>query len=517
MKILSSKQIREGDNFTIKQEPISSVDLMERAGDACFQWIYNRAPELFPPHLDEREYVFKVFCGVGNNGGDGLVIARLLSRNGYEVEVYIVDFSDQPSPDFSTNFQRIGKSKLPVKRIKKSSDLPEIGSDALVIDAIFGTGITRSTDGIAAEVIHTINASGSAVISIDMPSGLFDQDNSSNLRDNIVKATYTLTFQFLKLAFLLCENAEQVGKWEVLDIGLHPEFIKTVETDYTFITTEMVKRILKSRQKFSHKGTFGHAAIMAGSNGKFGAAVLCAKGALHSGPGLVTAFLPTSGTTIMHTAVPEAMVQEVAEPDVLSGSPDVTAFSAIGIGPGIGTSSKTADFVFAVLQNPELPTVVDADALNALAANPDWTKVLHDKIILTPHPGEFGRLVGEWENDFDRLMKQIEYARNNNCFVILKGAHSAVATPTGEVYFNSTGNPGMATGGSGDVLTGILTGILAQGYSVKDAAILGVYLHGKAADLAVEETSMDAMIASDLTAYLGKAFLSLNLPPKSKV
>ncbi len=488
---------------------------MERAGDACFQWIYDRAPELFPPNLDEREYVFKVFCGVGNNGGDGLVIARLLSRNGYEVEVYIVDFSDKQSPDFKTNFQRIGKSKLPVKRISQSSDLPEIGSNALVIDAIFGTGISRSVEGIAAEVIHAINTSGAAIISIDMPSGLFDEDNSINVRENIIRATYTLTFQFLKLSLLLGENAENVGEWKVLDIGIHPDFIESVETKYTFVTEESVKFLLKPRPKFAHKGTFGHAAIMAGSKGIYGAALLCVNGALRSGAGLVTAFLPQAGTAIMQTAIPEAMVQEMEACDFLSGTADTAIFSAIGIGPGLGTAPETSAFVYSVLQQAKLPMVVDADAINALAANPGWCKLLHDRIVLTPHPGEFLRLVGEWENDYQRLMKQIEFAKKYSCFLVLKGAHTSIATPGGEVIFNSTGNPGMSTGGSGDVLTGIITGLLAQGYDVQHAILIGVFLHGRAGDIAIEETGLEAMVASDLIRCLGKSFLSLNLPSNS--
>lgn len=514
MKILSAQKIKEGDAYTIKHEPISSVDLMERAGDTCFRWIYDRAPQLFPEHLDERDYAFKVFCGVGNNGGDGLVIARLLNRNGYDVEVFIVEFSDKQSDDFKTNFQRIAKSKMGIHRIKNESDIPEIPENALVIDAMFGTGISRKVEGIAGGVIRAINQSRAVVVAVDMPSGLFDEDNRENDRDSIVNAHYTLTFQFLKLAFLLGENVGHVGQCEVLDIGLHADFVQSVETDRYYVTEYMVRSIVPKRNKFSHKGTFGHTAVIAGSKGKYGAAVLSTRGALRSGSGLVTAILPQSGIDILQMAAPEAMAQANDGKDELGGKPDLESYAAIGMGPGLGTSTETQKLVHHVLENSKVPLVIDADAVNALAQNPEWNNSLRPEVVLTPHPGEFKRLVGDWSNDFEKLEKQVAWATENKVCLVLKGAHTSVATPDGKVYINSTGNPGMATGGSGDVLTGIIAGLLAQGYSPKDAAIAGVYLHGKAGDLAVADTGHEALIASDLVQYLGKAFLSLNLPSK---
>lgn len=515
MKILSAQKIKEGDAYTIKHEPISSVDLMERAGECCFRWIYDRAPNLFPDQLDERDYAFKVFCGVGNNGGDGLVIARLLNRNGYDVEVFIVDFSDKQSDDFKTNLQRIAKSKMGIHRIKKESDIPEIPQNALVIDAMFGTGISRKVEGIAGSVIRKINQSGAVIVAIDMPSGLFDEDNSENDRETIVNANYTLTFQFLKLAFLLGENVGHVGQCEVLDIGLHPDFVESVETDRFYLTPVMVRSIVPVRNKFSHKGTFGHSAVIAGSKGKYGAAILCTRGAVHSGSGLVTTILPQSGIDVLQVSVPEAMAYITKGVDHLEGMPDLEPYSAIGMGPGMGTSSQTQKLVHDVLKNAKVPVVVDADAVNALAENPEWKKLLRPEIVLTPHPGEFKRLVGEWNNDFEKLEKQVAWAMANKVHLVLKGAHTSVATPDGKVYINSTGNPGMATGGSGDVLTGIITGLLAQGYSPRDAAVAGVFLHGKSGDLASENNGHEALVASDLIKYLGKAFLSLNLPSNS--
>ena len=487
---------------------------MERAGDKCFRWIYDRAPQLFPDELDEREYAFKIFCGVGNNGGDGLVIARLLNRNGYDVEVFIVEFSDKYSPDFEANFKRLGKSKAGVHRIKKKSDIPEIDSNALVVDAMFGTGISRPVEGIAANVVEVINNSKATVIAIDMPSGLFDQDNSENEREHVVNANHTLTFQFLKLAFLFGENAHHVGNCHVLDIGLHPAFIADVIADNEYLTDTAIRTLIRPREKFSHKGTYGHTAIIAGGRGKYGAAIMCTRGALHTGSGLASAHLPKTGTEIMQMAVPEAMVQEHDHDNILTGSPDISGYAAIAIGPGLGTEKETEELVHHVLQNAEVPVVMDADAVNALSENKSWWKLLNPNMVLTPHPGEFKRIAGDWKNDFERHQLQVEWAKKHNVYLVLKGAHTTIATPEGKVYFNSTGNPGMATGGSGDVLTGIIAGLAAQGYSVLDAARIGVFLHGKSGDIAAQSTGQESLVATDLIHNLGKAFLSLNLPSK---
>lgn len=514
MKILSADKIREADAYTIKNEPISSIDLMERAGDKCFRWIYDRAPELFPEKLDEREYTFKIFCGVGNNGGDGLVIARLLNRNGYDVEVLVVEFSDKFSPDFEANFKRLGKGKVGVHRIKKKSDIPEIDPNSLVVDAMFGTGISRPVEGIAGDVIEAINKSRATVIAIDMPSGLFDEDNSKNDRAHIVNAHHTLTFQFLKLAFLFGENALHVGNCQVLDIGLHPTFIEQTEADKEYLTEIEIRSLIRSREKFSHKGTYGHTAIIAGGRGKYGAAIMCTQAALRAGSGLVSAHLPKTGTEIIQVAVPEAMVQEHQHDNILTGSPDISGYAAIAIGPGLGTEKETEDLVHHVLQNAEAPVVIDADAVNALSENKAWWKLLKPNMVLTPHPGEFKRIAGDWKNDFERHQLQVEWAQKHNVYLVLKGAHTTIATPEGKVYFNSTGNPGMATGGSGDVLTGIIAGLAAQGYSVLDAARIGVFLHGKSGDIAVQSTGQESLVATDIIEKLGKAFLSLNLPSK---
>lgn len=484
---------------------------MERAAEKCASWIYEHAPKLFSPDINERDYTFMVFCGVGNNGGDGLVIARLLSRNGYNVVVYVVEFSDKQSPDFKANLKRLPKGQTKIHTIRKKSDIPKITEATLIIDALFGTGISRKLDGITCEVVRAINHSRETVISIDMPSGLFDTDNAQNDSQCVIRATHTLTFQFLKPAFLFSENAAQVGQWKVLDIGLHPDFIAEVPSDYELVEEGCAKQRLKKRDKFSHKGTFGHAGIVAGSYGKFGAALLAAKAALKCGAGLTTAVVPEKGVNVLQIGAPEVMVEANTGSERLVGDIDLEAYSAVGIGPGIGTDPETAKVVNQVLES-QIPAVLDADALNLLSASKGGFGRVHPNILLTPHPGEFRRMVGDWDQDCERLRMQVEWSKKHGAYLLVKGAHSSLSTPQGKVYFNNTGNPGMATAGSGDVLTGILTGLLASGYTPEDAAVLGMFIHGRAGDLARDKVGEEALTASDIIGNIGRAFQSIYTP-----
>ncbi len=512
MKVLSAQQIREADAYTIKHEPIASIDLMERAANDCFQWIYDRAPKLFTPQLDERDYVFYVICGVGNNGGDGLVIARLLSRNGYEVKVVIVEFSKKYSDDFAANLAKLKKTKVPIEIANSAEDIAEIPSGALVIDALFGTGLTRPAEGLSRAAIQKINASGARVVSIDMPSGLFAEDNRENDHDGVVHAHHVLTFQFPKLAFLLGDTARFCGKVEVLDIGLHRDFTDSIETPYFCVSDEWVRQRIRSRERFGHKGTFGHVAVAAGSYGMMGAAVLCSRSALQAGAGLVTAFVPDVGVQVLQTSAPEVMVKPISG-HVISGEKfPPKEMGAWAIGPGMGTEKETAKWLKAALAQCDTALVLDADALNIIAENKDWLKTLPEHTILTPHPGEFRRLAGDWSTNYERLQVLREFAIKNKVYVVLKGANTATATTKGEVFFNTTGNSGMATAGSGDTLTGIIASLRAQGYAAREAAVIGVFLHGRAGDLAAQEHGEHALIASHIIQFLGKAFLSLNLP-----
>jgi len=498
MKIFPIDQIREADQYTIENEPIASIHLMERAAAAVCDYILQAVP-------DNRK-VIHVFCGLGNNGGDGLALSRLLIHVGFQVNTYIVRYSDQTSVDFDMNLDRLEKqSKSKICNLTPESRLPSIADGELIVDAIFGSGLTRPIKGFTAQLVRHLNQSQAVTLAVDIPSGLF-ADQASPDDSAIIRADITLSFQLPKLAFMFPENDRFVGRWEILDIGLHPDYINNSATKHFFMTHEDVSPLLKKRGKFDHKGTFGHPLLIAGGFGKMGAAILTTRAALRSGVGLVHTHVPRWGAGIMQTSCPEAMLSIDRYEYYLSEMPSLDAYSAVGIGPGLGTEEQTQKALKLLLQECNLPMVMDADALNILSMNKTWIPFLPKNTILTPHPKEFARLAGSWKNDFERLEKQREMAVKYGIYIVLKGAHTGIAFPDGKVYFNSTGNPGMATGGSGDVLTGIITGLLAQGYPPGKAAVLGVYLHGLAGDMAVDDISPEALIAGDLTLYLGKAF-----------
>ena len=498
MKILNAEQIRSADAYTIANEPISSIDLMERAAIACTNWLTG--------HFN-RQMHFVVVCGMGNNGGDGLAISRLLLNEGYSVDVFIAPGFSKASEDFVANKKRLEDIKgLKIKELSNADDiLVEGNKPSVIIDAILGTGLSKPVEGKLADVIQKINLMHCPVIAIDIPSGLMMEDNSKADRKSIINANATLTFETPKLSFLLAENAKHVGDFYILHIGLDKQFIAGQKTPNYFVTREMVSPMIRPRQKYSHKGNYGHALIIAGSYGKIGAAVLAAKACLHSGVGLLTVQVPKCGYTVLQSTVPEAMVIADEQENEISGIKDLAQFNVIGAGPGIGIAKDTQQAIKLLIQ-AKLPMVLDADALNILAENKTWLAFLPKGCIFTPHPGEFARLAGKTSSAYDTYNMQREFAIKYSVYLVLKGAHTAIATPEGEVYFNSTGNPGMATGGSGDTLTGIITGLLAQGYVPKQAAILGVYLHGLAGDMAAHEMSEESLTAEDITNCLGKAF-----------
>jgi len=359
---------------------------------------------------------------------------------------------------------------------------------------------------LAGDVIKYINSVDSTIISIDIPSGMFGEDNTENNYNSIISADYTLSFQFPKLSFMFAENAQHLGEWEVLPIGLSGNAIRNTISPYTFSEKNEVAPLLKKRNKFDHKGTFGHGILVSGSYGKMGAAILGAAASLRTGIGLVTCHVPSCGVSTVQCAIPEAMVEPDKNEIHISVIGSTDSFSAVGIGPGMGTDPESQLALYGILKECKKPIIIDADALNILSLNKGWYSLIPEGAILTPHPKEFERLAGKSDNSFDRLNKQIEFSRDHKCIVILKGAHTSITTPEGKVFFNSTGNPGMATAGSGDVLTGILLSLLAQGYSPENAAISGVYLHGVAGDIAADEACYASIIASDIIKSLGKAF-----------
>ncbi|MBL0103930.1 MAG: NAD(P)H-hydrate dehydratase [Bacteroidetes bacterium] len=491
MKILSAAQIRLADQYTIANEPISSIDLMERAALACFDWLVN--------HYSQATFI-TVYCGHGNNGGDGLAIARLLTIAGKTVRVMILT-GGEPSPDFAENLNRLKKLKTEIVELSESKSIPVNNNCDLIIDAIFGTGIKRKVGEWHGEIIQHINSSKCPIVSIDMPSGLRADEPSEG---EIVKATYTLTFQQPKLSFFFPENGAYTGKWICLDIGLSKEYLNSQISEYYLTDKDYVDAHFKSRSVFSHKGSFGHSLLIAGSRGKYGAAILAARACVRSGSGLLTMHVPSEASMLIHQSCPEAMVDADLHPEFLSSVSSLEKYTAIGIGPGLGTRSETANAFLDLLPNYERPMVIDADALNILSENPSFIEHLPKNSILTPHLKEFARLIGESTNGFERLKKQVDFAMKHQLIIVLKGAFTAIALPDGRVYFNSTGNPGLAKGGSGDVLTGFCTGFLAQGYSPEEAAVLAVYYHGLSADKVVLDRPDFSITPSDIIDYFGK-------------
>lgn len=503
MKILSSEQIREVDAYTIEHQPITSLDLMERASTACYHSIKKRWSEKM------KGEPINIYCGIGNNGGDGLVLARLLQNDGQNVIVNIIRFSNKSSNDFKVNIERLKGLDIEINEINIEADLVEV-KKGWIIDAIFGTGFNRSPRGLAAIVIKHINKQKVPVIAIDIPSGLFSNKPANKRSDLVVHAIYTFCFQVPKLAFFMEENNQFIGNWEVVDIGLDKEFIEAQKSCYYYLVPERIKKIVIKRNKFDHKGKFGHALIIGGDSDKAGAAILAGSGALRSGAGLVTIMLPKELTGTVHQAIPELMCWPSGDSFIRSWDknklPKRMDKLAIGLGIGIGTRSKTKDFVEDLLEDSFHPLIIDADALNILAENKKLLDEVPAQSILTPHIGEFKRLVGKFSNSYDQLNAQIEFSKKHKIIMVLKGAYTRITTPKGSVFFNSTGNPGMGTPGAGDVLTGILTSLLGQYKNPVNVAILGVYLHGLAGDIAAQEESYESLIASDIAKNLGKAF-----------
>jgi NAD(P)H-hydrate epimerase len=499
MKIFPVEKIRELDAYTIAHEPVTSVDLMERAARQCFNWIMAKMP---------GGKAFLVFCGTGNNGGDGLVIARLLAEKRREVRVHIFRSSKEAGPDFQVNYDRLRKNpKIKIVEHAEGEVPADLPAGAIVIDALFGSGLNKPLEAWYARIIETMNAMDAfRKIAIDMPSGLFGEDNLKNT-GVVFRADITLSFQFPKLAFMFAENEAYTGEWQVLPIGLHPKFIEENDAIAFMVGKEDVAPLVQRRKRFAHKGKFGHALLIAGSKGKMGAAILSSKACLRAGAGLVTAHIPACGYNAMQTAVAEVMVSTDEEENYLGNIPDISSYTAIGVGPGLGKEDQTQKMLKLLIQEANLPMLLDADALNILGENKTWLAFLRPGCVLTPHPKEFDRMAGESTCGYERWKKQIEFSRRFNVYVVLKGAYTSISFPDGRCYFNSSGCPGMATAGSGDVLTGIILGLLAQGYKAGDACLLGVYIHGLAGEVAAGRKSITGMIAGDITEALGKAWM----------
>lgn len=501
MKILSASQIRELDRLTILHKPIASIDLMETAASKCVQWISQ--------NLNAQSFV--VLAGRGNNGGDGLAIARLLHNQGKDVQVFWIENSSQISLDCQTNYERLPK-EISVTLVNAQNNHLHIPVESVCIDAIFGVGLSRPLEGWLGDFIRNINQLPNLKIAIDVPSGMY-ADSPQSQASSIFKADYTLTFHQAKLNMLLPQTGNFAGKIVVLDIGLLKDYEREMSSDYFLLSESRVQSWYQERLPrpiFAHKGTFGHSLLVAGSLGKGGASILAAKACLLSGTGLLTLLAPPCNYSPLQTAVPEAMLLLSSAPNYIRNDKhDFSPFKAIGVGCGIGLHEETQVFLKNLLQNVQVPLVLDADALNILAQNPAWLSFLPPNSILTPHHKEFERLAGTWQNDHEALEKQLTFAQKYHCFVLFKGAYSRIATPQGKIFFNPTGNPAMATGGMGDVLTGIITALLAQGYEPEKALCIGVYAHGLAGDLAQQKNNAVAITPTMLLEHLPLAWTRL--------
>ena len=499
MKIFNAKQIYEADKFTINKQQITSGQLMERAAIQVFNWMHSR--------MQGAQTKIHLFCGIGNNGGDGLVLARHLQDHGYNIEVFVVNYSEHRSKDFLINLDRLKEKGVWPDFLSEQSEFPSIGKEDIVVDAIFGIGLNRVPDDWVIGLMEHLNNSNAFILAIDMPSGLFMEAGLTHT-EGVIKANYVLTFQVPKLVFFLPETGKYIDHWEVLDIGLDQEFLFGLKPQYELIGKNEVLSLYIPRERFSHKGTYGHSLIIGGSYGKIGAVVLAAKGSMLAGSGLVTTYVPRCGYLPLQTALPEAMVITDKEELEISKIDFGLVPSAIGIGVGMGTTVATVKAFSEFMKGNKLPLVIDADGLNILSKNRDLFKKMPPQTVLTPHPKELERIIGKWTDDFDKLKKAKQFSEKYDCILVIKGANT-ITIYKDMGYVNTTGNPGMATGGSGDVLTGVITGLLAQGYSPMNAAIFGVYIHGRAADIAVEECGFQALIASGILDNIGKAYLDL--------
>lgn len=503
MKLFSAEQIYSADKFTIQKQQITSDELMERSAVQIFNWMHLR--------MQGAQVKIHIFCGIGNNGGDGIALARHLKEHGYNIAVHVVNYSTKRSKDFLINLDRLKARKIWPNFMDSDDELPPIGPDDIIVDAIFGIGLNRPPDTWVISLISHLHASKAFILSVDIPSGLYTDRVPAN-KQAIVKANFVLSFQAPKLVFFLPETGVFLNQWEVLDIGLDAAYLTQTETAFELVGKNEVLPMYLPREKYSHKGNFGHALIVGGSYGKIGAVMLAGLSALKSGSGMVTCCIPECGYEVLQSSLPEAMVLTDGERALTKVLYDLEP-SVIGMGMGMGQASETQKAFSNFLKKNKVPLVLDADGLNLLSLQKELVSLLPAQTVLTPHPKELERLVGPWKDDFDKLHKVKAFSSKFDCIVVIKGAHT-ITVYKDKGYINTTGNPGMATAGSGDVLAGIITGMIAQGYAPLQAAIFGVYLHGKSADLAIDTTGYQSLIASDIANGMGKAYLDLFTRPE---
>ncbi len=492
--LLTASQIRAVDAYTVQHQPITSIDLMEKAASAFV--------EAFIAAYPNQQQAILVACGQGNNGGDGLAIARILTDKGFSnIRVCLAQFSPNSSSDYKINLERLKKEMPSISILNNTSELGFLKGE-IVIDALLGSGLNKPLTGELAILVSAINESGATIVSVDVPTG-FSSEGEIEYPYQGIKADLVISFQLPKINFFFPESAKALKKFKEVPIGLDEDYIQSLPTDWKLITDQFVSDTLKPREKFSHKGTYGHALILAGNTETMGAALLATGACLHSGVGLVTACIPQSGLTALNVSLPEAMFlnREALQKTTLN------KYQAVAVGPGLGVDEEQTQLLDYLLAQNE-PLVLDADALNIIAGNKYLLKKIPQQSIITPHLKEFDRLFGEHQNWWQRVETARQKAKELQIVVVLKNQYTFMALPTGEVCINPTGNPAMAQGGMGDVLTGMIVSFIAQGYTCEQAVILGVYLHGKTGDALAENQGVIA--ASNLSQTIPKILKKYN-------
>jgi len=498
LPLLTSSQIREADAYTIAREPIASIDLVERASKSFVAWFLN--------HFPDKSQAIAIYCGTGNNGGDGLAIARILHDHQYKsLDIKIARFSEKATDDFNVNLSRIEKTAIPLTEIKPVENFPDENCE-VIIDALLGTGLNKPLDGDYKRLVSHINSLHKTVVAVDVPTGLF---SDGEIPDGVtaLNASLVITFQQPKINFLLPESAPFIKCWEAVNIGIDEKFLLSLNSPYQAVEEKDIRRMLKPRHRFTNKGTYGHTLIVAGQAETMGAALLSASACVYTGSGLTTACVPQSGLTALNSYMPEimAIVRSGAElPQIKWHN-----FSAVGIGPGLGKDELAVAVLTDILTNYKKPVVIDADALNILSVHRELWRSMPENSILTPHMKEFDRLFGDHQNWWQRIQTGIQRAQEHFIYILLKNDYTIIITPQGKVYFNTTSNPAMASGGMGDILTGMITSLLAQSYTPEEACIIGAYLHGKAGDELALPNRLNVVLPSQVAARIPAAMAKL--------
>lgn len=499
MKIFTNDNIKAIERMSHESLKINEAEVARRMGEGS-------AGEIALRWRSSKHTV--IFAGPGTNGAYALATARALMQQGFNPVIYLFNINGKKLTTTCRAMRDELMDDFPeatLREVVREFNVPELNGTTLVIDGLFGSGLRAPLEGGFQSLVRYINESQATVVSLDVPSGMFPDWNPHAIARNIVHASLTLSVQFPHLAFFFSENAELVGEWRTIDVGMSREAVAATPTPYHLVEMPEVSHLLKPRKEFSSKADYGNAIIFAGSQGMMGASIFAALGALRAGVGKLTMHVPQCGVDVMQTRVPEAMCLADASRAMLTDMTQVRPFNACGVGPGIGTSNATIAALEKLLKSSEHPMVIDADALNCIAESPNLLNFVPKLSVLTPHAGEFDRLFGQHTGDEARVHKALEMSRHYNILIVLKGRYTALIRPDGKVYFNSSGTPALATPGSGDVLTGVITGLMAQGYKPEVSALLGVFVHGRAGELAADVQGLYGVLASDVANAVGMA------------